>query len=145
MTTVISTSEAETIEIAKKLAKKLKLPAIILLYGDLGSGKTVFTRGLGVAMGIPQKQIKSPTYTFVREHRTSKIHFYHFDFYRIEDLDDLMAQDLKEIFAQKNSFIVIEWAERLKKILRLPVNAIEIRIKYLDDSKREITILNEPD
>jgi tRNA threonylcarbamoyladenosine biosynthesis protein TsaE len=66
MKTIISFSEKETKEFAQKIAKKLHLPAIICLYGNLGSGKTTFTKGLGAALGIPEKKI-SPLCQFMKE------------------------------------------------------------------------------
>lgn len=112
---LLSFSEEQTKKIAHDFAKKLDFPAIICLYGNLGSGKTTFTKGLGEALGIAGRDIKSPTYTFVREYRLPKLHFYHFDWYRLKGEDGLMAHDLDEIFQKKNACIVIEWPERFEK------------------------------
>lgn len=132
----ISNSETETRRFAADFAGKLKAPALICLYGNLGSGKTVFTKGIAAALGIPENQIKSPTYTLVREYKHGKTHFYHFDFYRIEQPDDLMSQDLAEIFAQKNAFIVVEWPERISSLL--PAHAKKISFEYKTPNQRLI-------
>jgi len=138
MPTFISNSEAETRQIAADFARSAnsKIPVFVCLYGNLGSGKTVFTKGIAEGLGIPAAQIKSPTYTFVRQYRHGKIHFYHFDFYRIEDTDDLMAQDLLEIFSQKNAFIVIEWPEKVAGLI--PSNHRAVRFSYKSDNQRTI-------
>lgn len=135
----ITNSEAETKQIAANLSKKAKKTPVLCLYGDLGCGKTVFTKGLAVNLGIPEREIKSPTYTFVREYRREKLHFYHFDFYRIEKIDDLMAQNMLEIFQQKNAIIVIEWPERIEEIL--PEKRLNIKFRYLEENRREIIII----
>ncbi len=141
MKTLISHSEAQTRAMAAKFAKKLTLPSIICLYGNLGCGKTVFTKGLAEGLGISATRIKSPTYTFVREHKHNKLHFYHFDFYRIEDGDELMTQELQEIFAKKNAFIVIEWPQHVQKIL--PPGCHVISLTYKSETDRIITFPND--
>lgn len=132
-----SSSEQQTKKIAKKMAKKLKTPAFVCLYGDLGSGKTVFAKGFAEGLGIPAKQIKSPTFTFVRSYKMGRRHFYHFDFYRIESIDDLLANDLHEIFHQKNAYFVIEWAERIEPLL--PRKKIKVRFEYIAPSIRKLS------
>ena len=137
MQTIISTSEQETIAIGKTMAGKAKPPFVLCLYGDLGSGKTVFCKGFAAGLGIPAKSIKSPTYTLMRKYPLKKNHLYHFDFYRINEADDLLAHDLEEIFAQKNAYIVIEWPERVEKLL--PPKRINLELKYQDPTTRVIT------
>lgn len=139
MKKITSKSEAQTRQIALQIGQKLSPPSILCLYGDLGSGKTVFTKGIAKALGIPEREIKSPTYTLVREYKTKKLHFYHFDFYRIEALDDLMLQNLQEIFQQPNAIIVIEWPERLKEAL--PAKRLDLKFEYINENSRQITII----
>ena len=138
MSKLISNSEAETRNFAASFAKKLHLPAFFCLYGDLGSGKTVFSKGFAEALGLDPKTIKSPTYTFVRSYKIGKNYLYHFDFYRIQDLDDVMARDLEEIFEQKNAIILVEWPERIMKLL--PEKRIELFFEYKDLNTRFITV-----
>lgn len=134
-----SYSAEQTKQFAASIAASLASPAIMCLYGELGSGKTVFTKGFAAGLGISEKQIKSPTYTFLREYHQGRLHFYHFDFYRLEHIDDLMAHDLAEIFQKKNIRVVIEWAERVEAIL--PKNVLKIFFNYLDENTRRIIIL----
>jgi tRNA threonylcarbamoyladenosine biosynthesis protein TsaE len=136
--TLLSKSEKQTREIASKLAKSAKTPALFCLYGNLGSGKTVFAKGFAEGLGIPAREIKSPTYTFVREYRHGKIHFFHFDFYRIEGTDDLMAGELSEIFALKNAMILVEWPEHVEQML--PKNRTNIYFEYIDETTRNLQI-----
>ena len=124
METIISTSEKQTLKIAEKLAKKSKSPLCICLYGNLGAGKTVFSKGFAQGLGIPPRKIKSPTYTLIRKYEvglgtapSTKTTLYHCDFYRINEPDDLISSDLEEIFQQKNAIILIEWPERIQNLL----------------------------
>lgn len=136
MKPIDSQSEEQTKAIARELGKKVKIPAIIGLYGELGSGKTVFTKGFAEGLGIAEKNIKSPTYTFVREYRHGRIRFYHFDFYRISELDDLMAHELREIFQKKDVCIIIEWPERVHSIL--PEKVQKIFFEYRNEKTRRL-------
>ncbi len=133
-----SLSEAQTKSLGVSIAKKYLNKGFICLYGDLGSGKTTFSKGIATGLGLDEKQIKSPTYTYVRSYKLKNKTFYHFDFYRIETIDDLMAEEIKEIFEAKNTFIVIEWPERIEAYL--PKKRLNIRFKYVSPTERSITI-----
>jgi tRNA threonylcarbamoyladenosine biosynthesis protein TsaE len=141
MPSIISHSEQDTKKYAKNLFKTLNKPVCICLYGELGSGKTVFVKGFAAALGIEEKRIKSPTYTYLRQYRIGKRLFYHFDFYRINELDDLIGQELIELFADPKAYFIIEWPERIAPIL--PENRIDIRIDYLNQTERKISIGHE--
>jgi tRNA threonylcarbamoyladenosine biosynthesis protein TsaE len=134
----LSTSEARTVQYAFKLAAKAKTPLCICLYGDLGYGKTVFCKGFAKGLGLPERKIKSPTYTLIRKYDLGKKFFYHCDFYRIREPDDLLTADLEEMFAQKNAIILIEWPERIEKLL--PKKRLNVIIDYKDDHTRLITL-----
>lgn len=109
---------------------------MICLYGDLGAGKTTFVQGLAWGLGI-KKRILSPTFIFIRQYKISPGHtFYHIDLYRIEKMEDIQGLGLKEILADKNNIIIIEWPEKIKDIL--PRYAEEIFFKYIDENTREI-------
>ena len=113
---------------------------IILLWGDLGAGKTTFTQGLGQYFGI--HRMTSPTYVLlnqyiVENHPTVKT-FYHFDLYRLENVDQLRSVNFDETTTDKNGLVVLEWPERLE--LNLPKDSINIRFKAFKDNKREITV-----
>src|SRR5262245_29082025 len=134
---IISTSEEQTLEIAHKLARSTKLPAHILLYGDLGAGKTLFTKGLAEAFGVEDvTEVTSPTFTLINQYQ-APVPFYHIDLYRIET-GDLRGLGLDEIFDAPNAVVVVEWAERLGSFNTL--EAVKVFLSYLDEHSRKITI-----
>ena len=130
-------SEEKTTEIAQNFAKNLKAGDVVALYGDLGAGKTVFAKGIAQGLGI-KKRVISPTFTIVRSYKLgSGIEFHHLDLYRGEKEEDFKNVGLSEIFSP-NSIVVIEWADRLKRIL--PKKRVDIEIIYEGENERLITI-----
>lgn len=140
--TILTSSEEETIAIAESFARSLSSnlssPNIICLYGDLGSGKTVFVKGIAKAFYIDSYTVKSPTYTFVREYIAQNGKLIHVDLYRLNEADDILFKQIDEFKSQKGNLVVIEWADRLK--LSLPEKRIDICFEYIDRDKRKITI-----
>lgn len=118
---IISNSEEETIELGKKVAKNLKKGNIIILSGDLGSGKTKFTEGVLTYFGL-QNEISSPTFTIVNEYNANNINIYHFDVYRLSDVDEFEAIGGEEYF--EKGICIIEWGELIEPIL--PENYVKI-------------------
>ena len=110
----ISKSEQDTITFAKKFAKDLKNGDIIVLTGELGSGKTKFTQGILEYFGL-ENEISSPTFTIVNEYKKDDINIYHFDVYRIEDIDELYAIGFDDYL--ENGICIIEWGERIEDVL----------------------------
>ena len=110
----ISKSEQETIAFAKKFAEDLKPGDIVVLTGELGSGKTKFTQGILEYYGL-ENEISSPTFTIVNEYKKDDINIYHFDVYRIEDIDEFYAIGYQDYF--ENGICIIEWGERIKEVL----------------------------
>lgn len=135
MPKIISNSAVETKQVAYDLAQKID-HGVIALTGDLGAGKTTFAQGFAEGLGIKEKII-SPTFVLIRQHQipNSKNIFYHIDLYRLEE--DTSKLGLGEIFSNKKNITLIEWAEKLNQ---LPKNTIQIYIKILGPSKREITL-----
>lgn len=121
MKEIISNSPEETIEIGKKLAKNLKKGDIIVLTGDLGSGKTKLTEGILTYFGL-EKEISSPTFTIVNEYYTDNLNLYHFDVYRLEEEEEFSAIGGEEYFEKGAS--IIEWGEMIEGLL--PNNYIQI-------------------
>lgn len=117
----ISHSENDTMNFAKKLASKLKVGDIVVLSGELGAGKTKFTEGFLSYFGL-EKEISSPTFTIVNEYKNKDINIYHFDVYRLEDVDEFYAIGGDEYF--NSGICIIEWGELIKEAL--PPNYIEI-------------------
>lgn len=109
-----SNSEKETIEIGKKIAPQLKKGTIIILSGDLGSGKTKLTEGILTYFGL-QDEISSPTFTIVNEYTKNNLNIYHFDIYRLSDIDEFFAIGGEEYFEKGIS--IIEWGEMIENIL----------------------------
>jgi tRNA threonylcarbamoyladenosine biosynthesis protein TsaE len=134
---MISTSEEQTYNLAKDLASGLKIPAHILLYGDLGAGKTLFAKGLADGFGVTDTdEVSSPTFTLINQY-TGRIKIYHIDLYRIEagSLDGL---GLEELFDDPNAAVIVEWAERLGSF---PTpGAVRVFLSYVDDRSRRIEI-----
>ncbi|MBQ2671355.1 MAG: tRNA (adenosine(37)-N6)-threonylcarbamoyltransferase complex ATPase subunit type 1 TsaE [Clostridia bacterium] len=133
---IITKSQQETENFAKEIGKKLKGDEIIALYGDLGVGKTVFTRGLVSCFGT-KNAVTSPTFTLVNEYAAPKFKIYHFDMYRIKNLEDLESTGFFD-YMYKGVF-VIEWSENIENYL--PEKTIKIYIeKNENDSERIITL-----
>src|SRR6266850_7950700 len=134
---MISQSEEQTYAAARELARSLKIPAHILLYGDLGAWKTVFAKGLADGFGVTDvDEVSSPTFTLVNQYSGS-VRIYHIDLYRIETgaLDGL---GLEEIFDDPNAAVIVEWAERLGSF-ETP-GAIRAFLSYIDDHSRRIDL-----
>lgn len=134
---IVSNSEKETIELGKKIASKLKKGDIIILSGDLGSGKTKFTEGILTYFGL-EDEISSPTFTIVNEYNTETLNIYHFDVYRLNDIDEFRAIGGEEYF--EKGACIIEWGEMIEEVL--PQNYTKITFfRNLDyENKRNINI-----
>lgn len=130
-----STSAAETEALGEKIGRSLK-QKILLLKGDLGSGKTTFTRGLARALGI-SGSIPSPTFTYSRVHRGQGT-LYHFDCYRLKTSDALIEQEILEAEQDKNGVVAIEWPERISA--EHFGKAATIQFRSIDEHTREIEV-----
>ena len=132
-----SNSELETKQLAKKLASKLNLGDIIVLSGELGSGKTKFTEGILSYFNLSD-EISSPTFTIVNEYDTKNVPIYHFDVYRLEDADEFLAIGGEEYF--EKGICMIEWGELIQDIL--PKDYIKISFSRNNENEniRNLTI-----
>ena len=135
---IISKSQEQTCEITKEIYDKLKDGGLLCLYGDLGSGKTTFTKALASNFGIESFAIKSPTYTYIRQYPLKKGKLYHIDLYRLESIDELLWQEIQEHIDNEQNVIIIEWADRAAQ--QLPTKRIDISFEYLDEHSRKIVI-----
>lgn len=128
-------SEEETIRFGTSMGLKAFAGMLILLYGDMGSGKTHFAKGVAKGMNIADN-ISSPTYTILFEHN-GEIPLYHFDLYRITDEDDFFEIGGYE-YLDKKGVCILEWARRLDWD---DYNRLEVHINIVDDNTREIKLM----
>ena len=134
---MISRSAKDTIELGARLARKLSRGDVIALCGDLGSGKTTFTKGIGKGLGVKDaRHINSPTFVLIKEYN-GRIPMYHLDLYRLDSLQDIEDIAVKE-YIYGDGVTVIEWAEKIKEIL--PKNCITVKLKVKGEGKREIKV-----
>lgn len=141
MYTFVSHNENETKDFAKNLAGTMTTGDIIVLSGDLGSGKTKFTEGFLSYFGL-ENEISSPTFTIVNEHHSKDISIYHFDVYRLEDSDEFYAMGGEEYLS--SGICIIEWGEIIEEILPSGYTKISFKkdenndnIRYLDIEKKD--------
>lgn len=123
-----------TQKLAKKFAKQLIKGDVVLLTGDLGAGKTTFTKSLFKALGV-KDEVTSPTFTLLREYKTKKFDLFHFDMYRIEDENEALEFGVLDYFNNENGICVIEWHEKIKNLI--PKKHILVTIKKISDTSRE--------
>jgi tRNA threonylcarbamoyladenosine biosynthesis protein TsaE len=134
---IVTHSPRETVEFGRRLAKRLDSTCVVLLEGDLGSGKTTLTKGLIAGLGLAQEEeVTSPSYTLVHEYG-QEIKAYHVDLYRIEGVQGLESLGLDDIFRQP-AIVIIEWGEKLGNRFAGP--RIRIQMEHLTSEDRKITI-----
>ena len=131
---IITSSELETIEIAQNFESEKFENMIICLDGELGSGKTVFTKGIASALGIGEN-ITSPTFTIIKEYLDGEMPLYHMDVYRLDGNTDGIGI---EEYYNKNGIVIIEWAHTIKNIL--PDERLDIKFKVIDENRRSLVI-----
>src|SRR3954465_2514552 len=132
--TIESQSEQDTIDAGRAHAERLCAGDVLLLYGDLGAGKTAFVRGLAEGLGVSGDDVSSPTFTLIHEYRGGRLRLYHADLYRLERAatEDLGLDEL----GVADGVLAIEWPDRLSH--RLP-GAREITIEVIDETTRRIS------
>ena len=132
---ITTSSEFDTIELAQNFESEKFENMIICLDGELGSGKTVFTKGIANALGI-KESITSPTFTIIKEYNSGELPLYHMDVYRLDGNTD--GVDIEEYYS-KGGIVIIEWAKTIRDIL--PEERLEIKFKILDENKRVLIII----
>lgn len=136
----IKTNSAKNTEdVAEKFGKSIGLPVVVSLVGDLGAGKTTFTKGFAKGLGVSDI-ITSPTFTIMNEYTSGRKPLYHFDMYRLGSFEEAVELGFLEYFdlTKLRGASIVEWAENCKGIL--PERHIEIEIKKISDEEREISI-----
>ena len=129
-----SHSEEETLELAQNFESEKFPNMVICLNGELGSGKTLFVKGVAQALGITES-ITSPTFTIVKEYLDGEMPLYHFDVYRLDGNTEGVG--IEEYF-EKNGVVIIEWADTIKNIL--PQERLDIKFKVVGENKRVLVI-----
>ena len=123
----ISKSEDDTINFASDFAKDLKIGDIIILSGELGSGKTKFTQGILKHFGL-ENEISSPTFTIVNEYNSKDINIYHFDLCRLSDIDEFYAIGGEEYLS--NGICIFEWGEMLEDVLKKNYTIFRVVVQH---------------
>lgn len=141
-TTFVSHSEEETMNLAKKIAANSKVGDIIVLSGDLGSGKTKFTEGF-LSFFNMQDEISSPTFTIVNEYNSKDVNLYHFDVYRLLDISEFYEIGGDEYFTK--GICIIEWGELIKEALPPDYLEISFSRKDNDENSRTLTLESHGD
>lgn len=137
MTEFITNSEEETLLAAEKVARELRAGDIILYEGEMGAGKTAFTKGIARYLEVDD-EVTSPTFALVHEY-DGKIPLFHFDLYRINSYDDLYAIGFFD-YLDRGGIIAAEWSENIEGLENELGGAIKVRIDKLSDNSRRITV-----
>lgn len=141
MPEIITKSERETKRVARLLAEeiirkplKTKGAVVIGLEGELGSGKTIFVQGFAKGLGI-RRRLTSPTFVLIKKYKN----LYHIDCYRLNKPKDLLDLDFKEIISDPKNIVLIEWAEKIRRIL--PKNIVWVKFEIINQNKRKLKII----
>lgn len=135
---VITHSAEETTAWGREFAKKLKAPVLVLLSGELGSGKTTLTKGIVAGLGAAtEDEVTSPTFTLLHEYGSGR-KIYHGDLYRIENFHDFETLGLEDAFAEP-SIIILEWSENFP--LKAPWPQMRLRLEHAGGDSRKIILL----
>lgn len=133
---IISSDESQTIALGRRLAVHFKRGDIVCLFGDLGSGKTTFVKGIAEALKVNAKKVNSPTFVFMNMYE-GRIPVYHFDLYRIDDIVQLDTIGFDE-FCYGQGVCLIEWAEKLKG--EMPKEYLSVALAHGESATREVTV-----
>ncbi len=133
----ITHSPEETIAFGRKLAKELQPPCLVLLEGELGSGKTTLVKGIVAGLGAAHEdEVNSPTFTLIHEYGGGQ-KVYHVDLYRIEEPRELGSLGLEDLMAQPST-VIVEWGEKLGNLGLAP--GMKIRLEHLGSEDRRISV-----
>lgn len=133
---IVSHSETETMMLAEKLVASLRERDILILKGNLGTGKTVFVRGLAKGLGLDESVVNSPSFAIVNEYLGERPLF-HFDLYRLEDAEELYEIGWED-YMERDGLLAVEWGDKADPFL--PVGYYLIEFTLIDDNQRQINI-----
>ena len=132
----VSDGEKETVILARTLAKLLRAGDVLCLYGELGSGKTTFTKGIAQGLRISPVKVNSPTFVLMNAY-AGRLPLYHFDLYRLDDIKELFNIGYDE-FLYGQGIAVVEWAEKLKTLR--PKEFIKVELQNTGPTRRHIIV-----
>lgn len=136
-----TTSEEETIALGAELVRGWTLPAVVILSGNLGAGKTTLVKGMAEGLGVTRRdEVSSPTFPLIHEYGQNG-EVAHVDLYRLDTVEEVESLGLDEVIARAD-LTVLEWAERFSSLL--PAGRIEIRIDPCGEQEREIEVIDRP-
>jgi tRNA threonylcarbamoyladenosine biosynthesis protein TsaE len=128
--------EEKTLKLGEQIGKNLVLPCLVYLEGDLGAGKTYFSKGIARGMGITD-EITSPTFTLINEYSGNNIDLYHLDLYRLDNLKQVLNLGIEDFIDAPNTAVLIEWAEKLENY-KLSDSILEVKIFHQDTGRKFI-------
>jgi tRNA threonylcarbamoyladenosine biosynthesis protein TsaE len=133
----LSKSDSQTAALGAFVAATLKPGAIVALTGELGTGKTCFSRGICKGLGV-RENVCSPTFALLNIYKTGKIPVYHFDVYRLQAANEVFELGIDEILRGDSCICLIEWADKISSLL--PEDIIQVEFAHVRENCREITI-----
>lgn len=137
----LSKKSEDTLMLGEKIGKRLRGGMILALEGDLGGGKTTFTKGIARGLNI-KEAITSPSFTLEKIYKVKGNkeidNLYHFDFYRIDSPKDVVGLELGEVLGNDGGAVVVEWAEKIETVL--PKEKLIIKFEYIDENSRKILL-----
>ncbi|MEK7194828.1 MAG: tRNA (adenosine(37)-N6)-threonylcarbamoyltransferase complex ATPase subunit type 1 TsaE [Patescibacteria group bacterium] len=140
---IVTKSTKETRALASKMAreilsaKNISHATVIALKGNLGAGKTTFVQGF-IKVLLPKARVKSPTFLLIKHYPRRGKDVYHIDCYRVKGPSDLKSLEIKEVLANPKNIVLIEWPERIQKIL--PKNKIIVSMRHKNENERLINV-----
>jgi tRNA threonylcarbamoyladenosine biosynthesis protein TsaE len=133
----LSSSAQETFELGCRLGQELVVPSVVCLFGELAAGKTTFIKGLVAgAAKIDPSEVQSPTFTYLHVYEGQKT-IYHFDLYRLHDIDEFLSMGFDEYF-EMEGICCVEWSERIASYL--PSNSLHVLLTHIQENQRLITV-----
>jgi tRNA threonylcarbamoyladenosine biosynthesis protein TsaE len=135
--TFLSNSPAATSGLGKKVGERLKDGSIVALIGELGCGKTLLTRGICAGLGVPVRQVNSPTFVLVNEYQ-GRLPVFHMDLYRLGEIAEGLEIGLLDYLGRESGVIVVEWAEKILSLL--PDDHLKVQFHILSARKRRIVL-----
>jgi tRNA threonylcarbamoyladenosine biosynthesis protein TsaE len=133
-----SHSVKDTLNIGKRIGRHLRQGDIICLCGNLGAGKTVLTKGIAEGLGIDREKVISPSFVLIRQHIHGVLPLYHFDLYRLNQPQDILALGYEE-YLYNEGVAVIEWADKLEHLL--PKEFLKVELSFKDESQRMLKFI----